>query len=241
MSGCFSLPQIETPVHQSPQGQIILKTFSHDSVKSTHPSDIENQLLQEALRGLRIHQKRELLATLIHGEDQNKPVFTEDEIKFLTPHLIKALSQSTAEEYVWFQVQSLEQNHPTVTNGHLYITGHLLRVGLNTFHVDSRQKRLSSKASFSPTHVLRWTLGFYPDVARHTQNEDVKEFPIQTTIGFVSIDLNALQDSKHPKLLLDGQEKDSKNIQGLEEEIGELQEQLKEQHRKLRQLEDRLE
>ncbi len=252
LSSCMSVPQIETPIHEDSQGHIILKTFPESSTKASHPTVLEPEILKATLRGLRVQEQKRLLDSLIGGEGQILPVFTEQEIQFLTPFLIDAFHKATPEEYIWFQTINQQQSQFNTTSGVMYHVNNLLRIGVIEFQKSSRHTRLSSKASFSPTQVKQWTLKFVSTAAtpQETNLQDI--FFIRAPLGSVSIALNTpervnrpqntpLQQKvpSHPSLKnQDGKENDA---QMLREEIKELQQQLEGQNNKLKQLEKQLE
>ncbi len=192
LSGCLGVPQVETPIHQSPQGQVILKTFTDTSVKASHPTVIDLELLQETFRGLRVLEHKELLAALVSGEGQELAVFTEQELQFLAPFIMDALTQATPEEFVWFQLTNQKQPRPSSTSGAMYFSNNLLRLGLNEFHADRRHAKLSSTPSFSPTRLRNWSLGFFPADANRQDRSAPDTFPLQAQIGSVAIALHAL-------------------------------------------------
>ena len=250
LPGCLALPQIETPIHQSSEGQIMLKTFPQPTDESSHPTDISPTLMRKVLQGLRVQEDKGLLDSLLVGENQALPVFNKQEVEFLTPHLQNALAQSTPEEYVFFQVTHHKTPIPTMTSGSLYRSHNHLQLGLQQFKTNKRRTTLSSKASVSPARIQRWLLLFSPEDATFQDSDATKTNPIFSKIGNITIDINALFNMSHSQKSRQKKQvspqprphnQDRENIQGLEREIGDLQEQLEKQNRKLRQLEERLE
>ncbi|GJL51281.1 MAG: hypothetical protein NPIRA01_25080 [Nitrospirales bacterium] len=249
LPACLATPQVETPIHESPQGQVLLKTFPDTAVKASHPTFIEITLLTETFRGLHVLEEKPLLATLVSGEEEELPVLTEQEIQFLMPWLIDALAQATPEEYVWFQLTNQKPSGPQATSGSLYVSKNFLRIALHTFQADRRQSKLSSKASFSPTHIRHWELKFSPDAALK-QSANTQEIFSQDSIGVVVVDLTVLgarkkhqERTSQPELRLQRefkvQDPNSREKQNLRNEIKELQQQLDEQNKTLRELNKR--
>jgi len=249
LPACLATPQVETPIHESPQGQVLLKTFPDTAVQASHPTFIETTLLTETFRGLHILEEKPLLATLVSGEGEELPVLTEQEIQFLMPWLIDALAQATPEEYVWFQLTNQKPSGPQATSGSLYVSKNLLRIALHTFQADRRQSKLSSKASFSPTHIRHWELKFSPDAALKQSANTQEIFP-QDSIGAVAVDLAILatstesgEENSHSQTPsqreIEIQGSNTKENQNLQKEIEELQQQLDEQNKTLRELNKR--
>ena len=252
LSGCSSVPQVETLIHESPKGQVILKTFTESVPQTSHPATLDSALIKECLRGFRVQEEKELLATLVTGEGPTRSIFSEPEIQFLTPFILEALAKATPEEYVWFKVAQRHQSKSLVTSGTLFFVDKLLHVGLQEFQSDTRRERLSSKASVSPTRIRHWTLDFYPIAAKADVKPIPEPFSGHSPIGALAIDVTKLQDlSQSQKFPVqettvsqphsDNLERKTQKIQNLEEEIGELQQQLRGQQDKLRQIEKRLE
>ena len=150
LASCLALPQVETPIHESSRGRIILKTFPEGFNHASHPSPISLLSIQDILHGLRIQEDKALLATLVSGEGQVLPVFSEEDLEFFGPFIHDALSQATSEEYVEFERRKPQAIPPTLTRGTLYMTNASAHIGLDKFQADMRQKEVSSKASFSP-------------------------------------------------------------------------------------------
>ncbi|GJL65496.1 MAG: hypothetical protein NPIRA05_04670 [Nitrospirales bacterium] len=249
LPACLATPQVETPIHESPQGQVRLKTFPDTAVRASHPAFIETTLLTKAFRGLHVLEEKPLLATLVSGEGEELPVLTEQEIQSLMPWLIDALAQATPEEYVWFQLMNQKPSGPQTTSGSLYVSKNLLRIALHTFQADRRQPQLSSKASFSPTHIRHWDLKFAPDVALKQSADSQDTFP-QESIGAVAVNLTVLaamkkhqkrtsQTENHSQREFKVQDPNTRKKQNLRNEIEELQQQLDEQNRMLRELNKR--
>jgi len=246
LSACLSTPQVQTPIHESRQGRVLLKTFTDTSVQASHPAYINLSLLTETFRGLHVLEDKPLLATLVSGEGQEFPVLTEQELQFLVPWLLEALVQATPEEYVWFQLTNQKPSGAQATSGSLYFSHNLLRIALHAFQSDRRQSKLSSKASFSPTHIRRWTLKFSPDVAVQ-QADNTRETFSQDSIGTVAVDLAVLETIKTPlsrtpqaeipsQREFKVQDSDIQDNENLRKEIDELQQQLDEQNRRFREL-----
>ncbi len=250
LPGCLALPQIETPIHQSSEGQIMLKTFTQPTDESSHPTDVSPILIHKVLHGLRVQQDKGLLDSLLNGESQALEVFNQQEVQFLTPHLRNALAQSTPEEYVFFQVTNNKNPIQTITSGSLYRSNNHLLLGLQQFKANKRRTTLSSKSSVSPSRIQRWSLLFLPEGAAFQNLDSTKTNPILSKIGNVTIDINLLLNMSHskkarPEKQLSPQprphKQDRENIQNLEKELGDLQQQLEKQNQKLRKLEQRLE
>ncbi|MCA9472350.1 MAG: hypothetical protein MRJ96_14075 [Nitrospirales bacterium] len=248
LASCLALPQVETPIHESSRGRIILKTFPEGFNHASHPSPISLLSIQDILHGLRIQEDKALLATLVSGEGQVLPVFSEEDLEFFGPFIHDALSQATSEEYVEFERRKPQAIPPTLTRGTLYMTNASAHIGLDKFQADMRQKEVSSKASFSPTRIKRWILQFYPsEVARTDASTQDGTLPLYSDIGSLTIDLEAFRSTREDSSSGIDTEEDplrandkSKDMRAIEEEIEELQQQLEGQHRELDRLKDRL-
>lgn len=250
LPGCLGVPQVETSLYQSPQGQIILKTFTNASGKASHPAIIELNLLQEAFRGLHVREDKELLDRMLRGEGQDLPVFTDQEAQFLALVMKDALTQATSEEYVWFQLTHQEEESSPSTSGGLYLSKDILWLGLDQFRTDRHSSSLSSKPSFSPTRIKNWFLVFSPTGADRTDSLSSEMVPFPARIGSLAITLNELAHPRErkgdekklaaPEPHIQNQDNDAPGIQGLQKEIEKLQKLLEGQNQKLQQLEKQL-
>lgn len=250
IAGCLGIPQVETTLYQSPQGQVVLKTFTNSSVIASQPFIINLELLEKSFRGLRVREDQELLDRLLRGEGQDLPIFTDQEARFLALIIKDALAQATSEEFVWFQLTHQESENSHSTSGALYLSKDLLLLGLDNFQADHHSSSLSSKPSFSPTRIRNWSLVFSPEEANRTDPLSSEELPIPARIGSVAIALNALSHHRGlkrddgnltaPQPRLEKYDNQTQGIQALQEEIEKLQKQLEGQNQKLKQLERQL-
>ena len=250
MSSCLALPQVETPIHESQRGRIILKTFPESFHRASHPSHLKSDMVQEALRGLRVQEDKALLATLMSGEGQTLPVFSNDDLVFFSSLIHEALTQATSEEYVQFEVKDLKSSRPKLTRGSLFLTDGLIHIGLEEFQADRRQRNISSKASFSPNRIRHWRLHYQHNSKREQQRQG-DHFPLKANIGSISIAIATLQERQplsrneqsNGKRLLQPNEEEkmsSQTTQGLEQKIGELQQELERQNEKLNRMKNQL-
>ena len=239
LSSCVSIPQVETPIHQEKQGTITLRSSTDPSYQAKHPHTIETNHLLSILQSLYVQEEKALLSSLISGEGERVPVFSTQESLFLAPHLSTALSQTTPEEYVWFQISPKSEGKETVTNGVLYVLKDSLRIGLQEFKSDPRNAKLSSKPSYPPTQIKKWNLGTDLNSAIL-----ITTFPVPAKIGTVTINLRqpAVPPIKPNDIITPKEiEREYEDGENLNKEIKGLHQRLEEQNKKLQRLEQKLE
>lgn len=241
LPGCLSAPQVGM-IHESPQGTISLKTFSDSSFLANHPKTLEPSLLGQILRGMYLEEKKESLASMLPGNTDSIPAFTEPEIQFLAPWLSSALAQANVREQVFFTLYHQTTEEKTQTDGSLYISDPVIYVTLDSYHFKQTRPSLPSNPSPSFRRPKSWRMLFVPEEVFINNSEDGTEYADGSGIGTLEIayeQLNRLSSSPagEDTAGVNDQEK-KKEMQRLREEVQQLRKSLHEQDTKLKNLEE---
>jgi len=100
---CSWTPEVETLVHNSQQGRIVLQTSSTLHIPPKHPHAISASLIKQILGGISKTEEMGILQELFFSPSTQRPVFSQAQIEFLTPQLVEAFSQATPEELIVFR------------------------------------------------------------------------------------------------------------------------------------------
>lgn len=100
---CSWTPTIETLIHKSQQGRVVLQTSNAFRIPPNHPQFLSESLIKQILQGVSQSQESGILQELFLSDSEALPVFSQAQIDFLVPHLVVAFSQVTPEELIVFQ------------------------------------------------------------------------------------------------------------------------------------------
>jgi hypothetical protein len=142
LGGC-STPQFQTlKIFDSPGRAVALQVMpdSYGGRGYDHPVSITKEQMIQIMQGIRV-EKRGLYSASSSGSSQSHPAFSESEIQFFAPLIVRGLSQATPEEMVTFfetaeiQTDDLERNYQLTTSGGFYVAGGNLYIVLSNFSV----------------------------------------------------------------------------------------------------------
>ena len=182
LSGCVGTPQIETSIHEGPDGSLVLQTVSKDSLRPSHPADVSVETFEKILTG--IHYRRSparWLQRLMDSGTQSSPLLSPEQVAFWTPHLRRAFLQVTAEEQVFLRIPL--PSTPEIQNltGMLSFEQNDLHMALSLSGFSGRRPHSKTKPRNSETlGVTRPTVVFLPKTAIKTSwaQETVTNFTI---------------------------------------------------------------
>jgi hypothetical protein len=255
ISACSFVPTVQTPIHQSEQGAIALRTFSDPEFKASHPKTLASTIMLQVLQGLRVQEQKSTLAKLITGDVPPAPAFSQDQILYLAPILTSAFSQATAEEQVTFLLTNNSSNEITHTEGALFIEDSFLYLSISQYRTPSTQPALLSKPTSSFNRPKEWELKFYPISALRNQTDRVRVSNDDTILNMLHIDFNRLAqpaESNEAQSLestisnpaISGSSinntRKQEEIDALKKEVEDLKESLRGQDKKLQELENQI-
>lgn len=151
-SGCVG-PHHTTPVHEAPLGTVFLENVSDASFQAAHPIKLSETTIADILRGVHTKEKSGLLLLLgkaLKSTNLNDiRTFSEDDISFLTPHIVTALVQATPNQRVGFHIYSMPQlsQTPKVTHNRETTSGYLFADGLSLHFTLTQYRHYPGKKS----------------------------------------------------------------------------------------------
>lgn len=108
-TGCARLPYTTKTVHEDERVMVnVLREV--ESKAYTHPVQLSNAELVSLLRGFSIREQQRLPLRWFAEEVPPKPLFREDDIQALAPHLSEALQQLGVNERAHFEVRNPGNN-----------------------------------------------------------------------------------------------------------------------------------
>ncbi len=101
--GCARLPYTTQVVHEDPRVKVFIQQEVEPAMY-THPVRLSPQALKTILAGFSVREKTSLPLRWFAEEKPPQPLFHEDEVRVLAPHLAAALEQAGPTQRVAFQV-----------------------------------------------------------------------------------------------------------------------------------------
>ena len=142
LGGC-STPQFQTlKIFDSPNRVVALHVIP-DAYKGRgydHPVSITKEEMIRIMEGIRV-EKRGLYSGASSGSSRLPPAFSQSEIQFFAPLIVKGLSRATPEEMVTFfetaeiETDDVERNYQLTTSGGFYVAGGNFYAVLSNFSV----------------------------------------------------------------------------------------------------------
>ena len=141
--GACSTPSFQTlKIFDSPNRAVALHVIP-DAYKERgydHPVSITKEEMIRIMQGIRV-EKRGLYSGASSGSSHLPPAFSQSEIQFFAPLIVKGLSKATPEEMVTFfetaevETDDLERDFQLTTSGGFYVAGGNFYVVLSNFSV----------------------------------------------------------------------------------------------------------
>ena len=201
LSGCVGTPQLETSIHEGPNGSVMLQTVSEASLRPSHPANVSVETFEKILTG--IHYRRSparWLQRLMDGGAKSSPLLSPKQVAFWAPHLRRAFLQVTAEEQVFMRISL--QATPEMQNltGILYFERNDLHMALSLSGFSGRRPHSKTKPRNSEAlGVTRPTVVFLPKTVVKTSWD--QETDTNFTIDMASLALpdGSVSESSPPK------------------------------------------
>ncbi len=142
LSACATGPDVDIVIHSSQQGAVTLERIQDRSFQAAHPIQLPPETIAQVLRGLLVKPAQRILQTLIGGEPDATRVFTEADVRYLSPLLVEGLVRAAPDQQVGFSVSQLDTSRDSneaetlsapgeSISGSLYAYGRSLYVTLN--------------------------------------------------------------------------------------------------------------
>lgn len=243
-SGCFSHPRVETVIHKGEDGTVFLKEFPDTSLRANHPATLDSSLIQRVLLGVRIHERKTMIESTLTGDAEATPAFTFNEVNFLTPLLVSAFDQATAEEAVHFKVNGHVSGKRFDTGGIMFIKGEELNFSLTEYGLTPQRPGTLSQPTKSFDRPKRWSMTFSPISAVLNPEADKQVLGDENPPKPLMISLTILR--QHVASVPEDKFKSSQPTEGttqektkeeMDQEIERLRKSMKEQEERLQRLE----
>ena len=149
------------PVGEGPLGTVSLERLAsrgttarygspQSAFQASHPASVSASVISHLLSGLSVSGLERPGAAL---RQERYPLFTQEEMEFFTPLIVKALSQAGPDQRVRFTLQ----DDGLITQGTLYLHKTILRVSLSHYRASQGQSDTRPSAltlSFTPSEAL---------------------------------------------------------------------------------------
>ena len=178
LTGCLGSSGIRTMIHEDPQSQVYLEWVPKESFRASHPKYFSPTLIKHILSGVMVQPPPGIIEGLLREGPKPSPLFSNDDVELLVPHLVSALSQVTPEEQVVFKRTYPSNSSETETAGTIYIKDGLIFFTLTHY----ARKQDGPTISFykgnreipDPSGLRDVTLSFSPESA---WRQDIKNTP----------------------------------------------------------------
>jgi hypothetical protein len=205
-AACSATDQNTKVLFEDSRGTVSLQTIPDQSVQATHPITLDPILIAQILKGIEVQDQERGIQRLLAGPSSPVPVFSDDQIQFLTPLLAEGLRTAAPTERVAYHVQTthpgsmLESSITETTAGSLYAYGRQLYITLSQYRYTPSRANLNVndtayRMSRPDSSGLRdRILLFTPSTA---QRSDAFDLPIggKSTDRFLAIDYQLLQQA----------------------------------------------
>ena len=106
---CSWTPEIETVLHDTPNGFISLQTTPALKIAPKHPVTIPESLITKILLGIQKGQEEGMLQQLLLANPPPVPAFSPSQISFLATQVSLALAKATPEEIIHFRCPAIDE------------------------------------------------------------------------------------------------------------------------------------
>ncbi|MEW6543287.1 MAG: hypothetical protein AB1411_06710 [Nitrospirota bacterium] len=104
VAGCATSPRPDLVVHESQRGGVYLEPMANPYLEAAHPVSMPQETIARALRGVLVQGRQTTVQTLFESEDKIQRVFSDEDVAFLAPLIVTALSQAKPTQQVRFRV-----------------------------------------------------------------------------------------------------------------------------------------
>ena len=126
--GCASPQFFTVTIYDSPQRVVRLQTMEVEGQGYAHPPSITKEQMTKVLDGLYV----EIDSTAFSSSNTRRKAFSDREVQFFAPLLVKGLQQATPEEVVtFFETAEISDLHEATTSGGVFVKDHALHIILS--------------------------------------------------------------------------------------------------------------
>ena len=203
-AACSTTDRNAKILFDDPRGTVSLQTMPDQSVQATHPITLDPTLIAQILRGIEVQDQVHGLQKLLSGSSSPIPVFSDDQIQFLSPLLAEGLRTAAPDQRIEYRVQTthkgslLESSTTETTAGSLYAYGRQLYVTLSQYRYVPNRMKMSTGTIRPPppdySGLRDRTLLFTPSAAQRSDPFDPPTGE-KSTDRFLAIDFGLLQQT----------------------------------------------
>ena len=103
-AGCASAPKPEDVIHESQRGAVYLEPLSNRYLQAAHPISLPTDTISRVLRGVLVQGSQTAIETMFESQEAGRRAFSDEEVTFLIPHVVTALSRAKPTQQVHFRV-----------------------------------------------------------------------------------------------------------------------------------------
>ncbi len=174
-AGCAATRKDAAFVHDSTKGSVYLEQQPKNVLHANHPARIDGALVARVLSGFRVEEDR-IFEDMGIGRGRRRP-FSDDDVSFLTPLIVEALSRANQDQMVGFRVMQPTGDGFKTTEGVLWVETPTLHVALTKYQVDVARRSMVYRDAQGPHDAtgLKWrVVTFIPEgLAETTARPDL--------------------------------------------------------------------
>ncbi len=200
LTGCAWTHGASGVIYENDDGVIYLEEIQNPEFRASHPAKLEQATIARLLAGIRVEQNIGSTGRFKASGKHSLPVFSEEQIQFLSPLLTAALAKAQPQQWVIFRRIEAGSSPPKVTAGALYAHGPTLYVTLTHLR-DGVPESKASKASAGlepSTKAERHVFYFVPEVAGRLADSLPPGAPDLTLLSTLAIDVERLANPSSP-------------------------------------------
>lgn len=115
--GCTTTPDIDIIVHEAPKGAVYLERNPDRSFHASHPARIDQALIARALQGVIARDESTAVQSVLSKAPAALRAFTDEDVRFIVPHITGALAQAAPDQRVGFRVRNYPATLSYATRG----------------------------------------------------------------------------------------------------------------------------
>lgn len=187
LTACTTTSDPHITIREDARGAVYLERLPSRSVEASHPVKVEKQAVVFALQGLVVQDARSTLDTGFTSKPVSIPVFSNEDVNYLAPLIVTALSRAASDQQVGFRIISpsptasysqregvtvgsseppLRSGVPEITAATLFVHGLSLHLSLSQYrHRTERADPLNmpNRRLPGPTGLNNRVVSFIPD------------------------------------------------------------------------------
>ncbi len=136
--GCAKDPILTIPIHESPNAVVRLMAIPYDQPERnfSHPAFLTVKQMIGVLNGIYVENANTVFSFMSSKgpNSDRQPAFSDEEVNFLAPLLVKGLSTATPDEIVSFYgTADISKTFRRIKSGGIFVQGKALFVVLSNF------------------------------------------------------------------------------------------------------------